>query len=310
MTKTLPKKKYLELKKKLHEHRKRARIGFVASHKKAAQWLVEKQLHLPDVKSSTKLLTSASLFGTLLISSGNYQAKLLPSVSLEEKLETGLTSGKEINNILQEDLDKLLVSESIGRLNPKLQEEICRIIEKVLGIDACFDLEGIKLNHAYGWMGYEQHLKRFPGDTLTGHNEEQLAGIAPGLGGWGHFAKSRVKMTDEIIQREKYYVAVQTLYMPEWNTKTKELYQWFKFRKVLAINPENGQAVVGVVGDAGPAQWTGKQFGGSPELMKELDLHLGPRKGKVLLLFLNDPDNQIPLGPIDYNFRKGPLKEA
>ena len=67
---------------------------------------------------------------------------------------------------------------------------------------------------------------------------------------------------------------------------------------MIVVNPENGTACVGVVGDTGSAKWTGKQFGGSPELMKALDLHLGPRKGKVVLLFVDDPDNNVPLGPI------------
>lgn len=306
--KKLPNEKFVKLKSKLHAHRKRARINFAVSHKKAAQWLVKKHWHLPEVRASTKLLTSASLLGTLLLSPGNYQPKILPPTNLEEKLEVGLAKGKEVNTILQDDLNTLLVAEPIGRLDLKLQEEICKVIEKVLGVDACFDLDGVKLNHAYGWIAYEQHLKRFPGDNLSEHDEEQVAGIAPGLGGWGYFADSREQMTQKDVLREKYYVAVQTLYLPEWHLRTKQLYEWFCYRKVLVINPQNGKAVVGVVGDAGPAEWTGKQFGGSPELMRELDLHLGSRKGKVLLLFLDDGEDVVPLGPLDYNFAKGPLE--
>lgn len=69
---------------------------------------------------------------------------------------------------------------------------------------------------------------------------------------------------------------------------------------MIMINPLNGQAVVGVLGDAGPANWTLKQFGASPEAMKALKLHKGPRKGLVLLLFVDDPDNTIPLGHLKY----------
>ena len=65
------------------------------------------------------------------------------------------------------------------------------------------------------------------------------------------------------------------------------------------INPDNGTACVVVVGDAGPAQWTGKQFGGSPEVMKALDLHEGYHKGKVILAFVDDPENKVPLGPVE-----------
>ena len=100
-------------------------------------------------------------------------------------------------------------------------------------------------------------------------------------------------------------MAVQTLYMSDWNVRSEEIYKWFKYKKMIIINPENGTACVVVVGDAGPAEWTGKQFGGSPEVMKELDLHLEWRKGKVLLLFVKDPEDKIPLGPIDFNIKTG-----
>jgi hypothetical protein len=60
------------------------------------------------------------------------------------------------------------------------------------------------------------------------------------------------------------------------------------------------------VADAGPAQFTGKHFGASPEAMKHLELNLGKRKGKVLLYFVNDPQGTIPLGPIEYNLAQSP----
>ena len=301
--------KFKQLKKKLYYHRKRSKASFVAKHKKAAQWLAKRNLGLTPAKTSARLLTSASLFGTLLLSSGEPHAKLLTPKTIEAQVETGLVAGEAVNSLLKQKLSQLLTEQPIGQLNPQLEEKVCAIIEEVLGCNVCFDLEGISLNHFYGWMGYEQHLKRFPGDTLSGHDEEIIAGIAPGLGAWGYFASSQEAMTEEIVLREKYYVAVQTLYLPEWSQNTKELYEWFKYRKVLVVNPETGQAVVGVVGDAGPADWTGKQFGGSPELMKALSLHQGSRKGKVLLFFFTDSDDQVPLGPLDYNIAKGRLQE-
>jgi len=33
--------------------------------------------------------------------------------------------------------------------------------------------------------------------------------------------------------------------------------------------------------------------------MKALDLHLGPRKSLVLFFFVDDPDDRIPLGPVN-----------
>ncbi len=62
----------------------------------------------------------------------------------------------------------------------------------------------------------------------------------------------------------------------------------------------NGNAVVADIADAGPAAFTGKQFGGSPEVMNYLG---GPRykKGPVVIFFVDDPNNKVPLGPVEYN---------
>jgi hypothetical protein len=57
--------------------------------------------------------------------------------------------------------------------------------------------------------------------------------------------------------------------------------------------------MVVVVGDAGPAEWTGKHLGGSPEVMKYLERVDGAQKGPVLYFFIDDPGDKIPLGPIE-----------
>jgi len=69
---------------------------------------------------------------------------------------------------------------------------------------------------------------------------------------------------------------------------------------VLIVNTENGKAVVAAIADSGPAAWTGKQFGGSPEVMH----YLGGakyKKGAVIVFFVDDPENKVPLGPVEYN---------
>ena len=76
------------------------------------------------------------------------------------------------------------------------------------------------------------------------------------------------------------------------------LYLFFKFRKMLLVNPNTGQAIVTVIGDAGPAEWTGKHLGGSPEVMYHLGLGSGSRKGGVLYFFIDDANDTIPLGPV------------
>ena len=124
--------------------------------------------------------------------------------------------------------------------------------------------------------------------------------MAPGLGAWGYFASNQATLTANLVDTEKWYAVVQTLYLPDWDKRLKYLIDWYKYRKLLIVNTDNGNAVVAAIADAGPAAWTGKSFGGSPEVMEYLG---GPRykKGPVLVFFVDDPNNQVPLGPVDYN---------
>ncbi|MBI2008442.1 hypothetical protein HYS82_02190, partial [Candidatus Amesbacteria bacterium] len=82
---------------------------------------------------------------------------------------------------------------------------------------------------------------------------------------------------------------------------------WYKYRKVVVVNSANGKTVIAVVADSGPAAWTGKHFGGSPEVMADLKLNVGKQKGPVIMFFVDDPENKVPLGPLEYNLEKPTL---
>ena len=129
---------------------------------------------------------------------------------------------------------------------------------------------------------------------------EKDEGMAPGRGAWGYFASSKSDLSKEGVEREKWYAVVQTLYLPDWKTRLPYLRDWYKYRKVLIVNTTNGNAVVADIADSGPAAWTGKHFGGSPEVMNYLG---GSRykKGAVVVFFVDDPENKVPLGPVEYN---------
>ncbi len=267
------------LNKKLREHK--AARNFFKSTSLLAHKLREK---------STRLLAGAGLTGALLMSQVNLPALIAPNktaaiqtVSVAESLQNALAP---------------ITPHSPTKLEDEQAKKIEAVIYSSTGLRATAVLEGQQLNHQAGYIGYEQHLRRYPGDTILDHDDEQIAGIAPGLGAWGYFARSQPEFTTQDYLREKWYSVAQTLYLPNWQADFVKLRDWYKYRKILVVNPANGTAVVTALGDAGPAHWTGKQFGGSPEVMKALNLHLGPRKGLVLFLFLDDPDNTIPLGPV------------
>lgn len=201
----------------------------------------------------------------------------------------------------------MLLPQDVRPLTRGQEDAISQELNAIWGIDAVGTLQGEHLNTTYGLIGAEQHLPRYPEDSVDQHDSFQNEGQTPGLGAWGYFAQSRDQMTQNLYAKETWYVAVQTLYLPDWNTRTAYLSQWYKYRKVLVVNTQNGKTVVADVADAGPAQFTGKQYGGSPEVMATLDLNTGMQKGPVLLFFVNDPNNEVPLGPVEYNVKVGTL---
>lgn len=199
--------------------------------------------------------------------------------------------------VLKESLLEVLPAR-IGKLSPDVSEVVSQRIFSTLGIQAYSVLDGNELNLDYGYMGAEQHLPRFPGDTIAMHDEYQSKGITRSTGAFSYFVPSKAHLTDEAIQQEKYYMAVQTFYAPQWSENAIAYKNWIMFRKVLVINPENGRAIVAVVGDAGPARWTGKHFGGSPEVVHYLNDGKHKAKTTTVLFFVDDPDDTVPLGPI------------
>lgn len=250
-------------------------------------------------KKAKKLLAGATLTGSLLLSSGSESIKALPDKPAALRAPFGLITTAELQRLLTE-LLKSTLPDTSRVLTDKEEAKLEQSIQKTLGIKAVASLDGNRLNHQIGYMGLEQHLMRYPGDTSLAGRDFPQAGVAPGKAAWGYWSNSPATLTKTDLDMEKYYLAVQTLYLPDWKARLGELRDWYKYRKVIVINPDNGAAVVAVIGDAGPAKWTGKQFGGSPAVMAGLGLYPKKTKGKTIVLFVDDPDNKIPLGPVNH----------
>jgi len=281
----------------LSKHERRRKRGLERASHYAKALITTKAIQLHELREQSKnLLASAGLTGALLFSPSNLEKLHLPAIPAS----ISITHSQSLESSLKKSLSTI-VPHYPTELDENQAKQIESAVKVSTGIEAKAILEGQKLNHQVGYVGYEQHLQRFPGDYLGLHDDEQVAGIAPGLGAWGYFTKSKSAFTTQDYLREKYYSVAQTLYLPNWNSDFVKLRDWYKYRKILIVNPLNGRAVVTVLGDSGPAKWTGKQFGASPEAMKALDLHLGPRKGLVVFLFVDDPNDQIPLGPVTSN---------
>lgn len=264
-----------------------------SKHKESLAWLASK---------STELAVGSSLGGLLIFGVPNIQF-FASANRLNVNQQIAETIDKSV--FLISDLSSILPN-TVMPLTQEEEQDISDIIFRSFGIKATAVLNGKRLNRSYGLIGQEQHLALYPGDNLYSHFDLQneakrfwSSGMAPGLGAWGYFAPSKAQLTAKDKLREKYYIAVQTFLAPGFKENFAMFRDFFKYRKMLVINPNNGKAIVAVIGDAGPAEWTGKHLGGSPEVMHHLERVDGSLKGPVLYFFIDDPDDTIPLGPID-----------
>ena len=254
---------------------------------------------------SAKVIASGALTGTLLVAPP-VASKFMPPVTeiIQDIGNIADITNPSTQPVQQDLINQInaILPQKIGPLTRSQEKALEQVFINDIGVPAKATLEGEHLNTTYGYIGAEQHLARFPGDTMATHPAVPVLdeGMAPGLGAWGYFAPNKSALTPQLAEEEKWYAVVQTLYLPDWNTRQPYLRDWYKYRKVLIVNTMNGNAVVADIADSCPAAWTGKQFGGSPEVMNYLG---GARykKGPVILFFVDDPNNQVPLGPVDYN---------
>ncbi len=276
---------------------------WIDRHKKLSETLWQKHGHvLRNISDKTKTLGIAgSLAGMTLLSSPSASLSIPTIPTIFPTATQGTTIDKSA--FLIYDLSHEL-PDKVVPLTPVQEDVVSATLSRHFGMPIKAELGSIRLNRTYGYIGQEQHLARYPGETMDSHfsssqeaNQFASYGMAPGLGGFGYFA-GKDGLTKEAIEREKYYIAVQTFLAPGWRDNVKEYVDFFAFRKMLVVNPQNGKAVVADIGDAGPADWTGKSLGGSPEVMQYLERVDGAGKGPVLYFFIDDPGDQVPLGPI------------
>jgi len=266
----------------------------LTKHRDSLDWLAE---NMP----AKHHIAVGSLSGLLLLTPPTIHT-LPPTIPPQPAKEQPLILPEK--TFLLADLTSIVPKE-VRPLNLDEEKNITSLLSDRINLPVKAELQGIRLNTSYGYIGAEQHLMRYPGDTIWTHFTTPIdavsyakSGMAPGRGAWGYFSYSKAEMTQKDIDREKYYIAVQTFLAQGYSQNVREYNEFFKYRKMLILNPQNGKSMVVVIGDAGPAQWTGKQLGGSPEVMSYLERVDGRQKGPVLYFFLDDPHDTIPLGPV------------
>lgn len=268
------------------------RKRWLGRHKVITQNLVDKHL---------RHMALGSLGGLLLLPSSGLM--LTPPPVLPAPADIQAQSQPDTNKLLALKLQPAVPS-SVHPLTLAEESQVATILREQTKISVSAKQNGISLNTDYGLIGGEQHLYRYPGDSLFQHAKDTRdwamfggAGIAPGLGAWGYFAPSKAEFTPEDEERERWYIAVQTFLVPGYAENVARYRDFFKYRKMLVANPQTGRVVIADIADSGPSEYTGKQLGGSPEVMDALGLGTGPRKGAVLYFFVDNPD-RVPLGPV------------
>lgn len=263
-----PLEKITTIRDVLEKHHKNVVEDF---HKKHGAVLKSAKKHALTIASAA-ILASAAAGGTYHVHATDYarQKHQQEQKNLEEFVS-------KIKDIVKEKKE----------LNHAEEDVIAEALSKKFHLNLKTSLDGNRLNEIVGYVGAEQHLKRWDGDSLAQHGL-QRSGMAPLQGSFKNFDNA---------EQEKYYVAVQLHELPTWNQDWPTLKPWYRFRKVFVFNPENQKGVVAVIGDSGPSKFTGKTFGGSPEVMEHLQMVDGARKGKAIILFIDDPEDKIALGP-------------
>ncbi|HSX39904.1 MAG TPA: hypothetical protein VLI92_04935, partial [Candidatus Saccharimonadales bacterium] len=177
-------------------HFNRLKIALESHHKKVVEdFQIRHSRTLKKAKQhGLTLASTAILAGSILSSSSGSIHQTNPHSSVQQVAN--------LNNFI-EHLNTLLKD----KMNEQENNVIAQALSQKFGLDLAANLDGHHLNEIYGYIGAEQHLYRWQGDTLSLHNL-QRTGIAPRQGAFGDFDN-----TDQ----EKYYVAVQLQELPDWN---------------------------------------------------------------------------------------------
>ncbi len=274
--------------KKLTDYLDKVNSSFEKENLELLSWMQDRGLKLANLGLTQEnrveeTTVEGQVFNKLL----NNQTK-----NDEVKLELSL---KEFNIIF--DKLKQLLQQPAKQLETDLELYLEQQLSDILGFVVTSTLENHRLNYVTGTMLAEPHLKRFPKDKLEDHDAVLEAGLSKNRSSFGWFINHN-QDNNKRKELEKYYLSLQLYQLPSWQTASEELKKWYKFRKMIVINPYEKLAVVGVVGNIDHQFNIKKQFGGSPEVIREAKVWSVKTQGKVLVMFVDDPSNKVPLGLI------------
>lgn len=204
-------------------------------------------------------------------------------------------SQEEYESIIEKIIELLRLP--AGQLEEDSELYLEQQLSDILGFDVSVNLDEHKLLFSTGIMKALPHLKRSPTDSLNKHTNFHEADINQNRSAFGWFCPSS-ELSQEAIDQEKYYISIPLYYHLDWSSNFSELKKWYKFRKAVVVNPNERVAVVCSIADIGPTTYNRHQFGGSPELIISGKIWSPNSAGHVLILFVDDPTNAVPYGPV------------
>ncbi|MBU0974347.1 hypothetical protein KKD03_01450 [Patescibacteria group bacterium] len=282
--------------RKLKLFLEKSKTNFYRDNEEILNWLQDRNLRIENLGQFDLVEKNQTL-----ISNSSVESKVIEEFnqnnSGEKQLESKI-SAEEFNSIFEK-LNNLL-SLPAGQLENQSELYLEQQLSDLLGFDIVAELDEHRLNHSTGIMSSEAHLKRSPNDKLTNHINLLEAGLDKSRSAFGWFV-NHGDITQEAEDFEKYYFSLQLYQLQDWNINYKDLKSWYKFRKMVVINPAERIAVVGVVGNIDRKNQFQQQFGASPEIIIKGRIWSPKSKGKVLLMFVDDPKNEVPLGPIYFD---------
>ena len=172
-------------------------------HKKHADTLKAAKKHALTIASAA-VIASAVLGGTYHVRATDYarQKQQQDKKNIEDFV-------RQLKDLLKDKKE----------LNKNEEKVIAEALSKKFNLNLKTTLDGNRLNEIYGYVGAEQHLKKWAGDLLAQH-ELQNSGMAPLQGAFKNFDNAK---------QEKYYVAVQLHELPNWNEQWPTLKPWYRF---------------------------------------------------------------------------------
>lgn len=263
--------------------------NLLKNHPVVREWLEATRLQIKDLRNSpanTPVFSSISMGGATHPDGQDLSKdqNLVHNITLEEH-QAVIYKLREVAKLSPGDLE----GDDLLYLEQQLSD--------IFGFDVSSELENHKLPYIMGTLEALPHYRRFPIDHLDQHKSYLEAGMSKTRGGFDWMLEEG-KLSSRAIIREKYGVSLPLANLKEWQVDHNELNKWYRFRKLLIINPFDLRAVVATIIDGGFISNLKYQFGATPEVIREGNIWSPGSSGKVLMFFINDKDDKVEHGPI------------